>query len=95
MKQLYDELHLIKKELTDKIEEQGNNQDIITYYMAAELMDVKTAIKKLDDGSFGQCEFSGEPLPFEWMVTIPTLKTKEDVTLIQSFFKKTFNDPSL
>lgn len=85
--QLYDELHLIKKELLQKKSERIDKKDIISYYIEAELSDIKSAIEKMNQGSFGQCEYSGEQLPLDWITTIPTLKTKEDIKVIQSFFK--------
>lgn len=39
-----------------------------------ELADVETALKKLDDGTYGKCEACGEPIPEERLAARPAAR---------------------
>lgn len=87
--QLYDELQMMKKELLMSQHNRKQSTDIISQFIIEELSDIEEAIKKLENGTFGNCEFSGEQLPSEYICVIPTIKTEDDMIAIQQFFRKT------
>jgi RNA polymerase-binding transcription factor DksA len=40
----------------------------------AELADVEHALKRLDDGTYGTCEFDGKPIPDERLEALPAAR---------------------
>jgi DnaK suppressor protein len=40
----------------------------------AELADVEHALRRLDDGSYGTCEFDGKPIPEERLEALPAAR---------------------
>jgi RNA polymerase-binding transcription factor DksA len=40
----------------------------------AELADVERALQRLDDGTYGQCEFDGKPIPEERLEVMPAAR---------------------
>ena len=40
----------------------------------AELADVEHALKRLDDGTYGTCEFDGKPIPEERLEALPAAR---------------------
>jgi len=40
----------------------------------AELADVEHALKRLDDGTYGTCEFDGKPIPTERLEALPAAR---------------------
>ncbi|HET7522151.1 MAG TPA: TraR/DksA C4-type zinc finger protein [Bacillales bacterium] len=45
-----------------------------------ELRDVNLALKKMEDGTYGICEVTGQPIPLERLRAIPTARTVLEVT---------------
>ena len=64
-----------------------------TTILEEELTDIKKAIEKIKDGSFGQCEISGELLPADLLKIIPTLKSVKDSNQLDIYYRKPFNAP--
>lgn len=84
---LYSELRITRKELMARLEMVGGNP-IIRHLIEEELSDVNETLMKLRSETFGVCEVSGELLPNELLRTVPTLRSKDDVTVINSFYSK-------
>ena len=84
---LFFELRQTKEEIEYSL--QGRqSEDWLTTILEEELSDLITAIRKLENGNFGQCEISGEFLPNELLMMIPTLKSQKDSEYLVSYFKK-------
>ena len=84
---IYSELRTIRKELMDRLKRVEGNQ-LIRSLIREELKDVNNTLIKLRSETFGVCEVSGELLPNELLRTVPTLRSKDDVTVINSFYSK-------
>lgn len=84
---LYSELRITRKELMASLERVGGNP-LIRDLIEEELKDVNDTLMKIRSEDFGVCEISGELLPNELLRTVPTLKSKDDVTIINSFYFK-------
>lgn len=89
---LFLELRQTKEEIEISLKTK-QKQDWLTAILKEELDDVEIAIKKMDSGSFGQCEVSGELLPIELLKTIPTIKTLRETEKLGRFYRKTINFP--
>jgi YteA family regulatory protein len=51
-------------------------KDISLYeHLRSELTDVNEALQKIENGTFGICEISGEEIPYERLEALPTAKT--------------------
>ncbi|MBV7503806.1 hypothetical protein KW850_00820 [Bacillus sp. sid0103] len=86
-----EQLFLELRHTKDEIEISLKNKQKPTWFTAIleeELSDVNTAIQKLNNGNFGQCEISGELLPNELLNMIPTLKTVKDSEYLMNYYKK-------
>ena len=46
-------------------------------YIEGELKDIETALQKLEKGTFGTCEISGELIPEDLLTMVPTFKSIE------------------
>jgi RNA polymerase-binding transcription factor DksA len=64
-----------------------------TAILEEELADIKMALKKITDGSYGQCEISGELLPADLLKIIPTIKSIKDTDHLDMYYRKPFNSP--
>jgi RNA polymerase-binding transcription factor DksA len=84
---LFLELRQTKVEIENSLKNK-QNQDWFTTVLEEELSDISSAIKKLENGNFGQCEISGEFLPNELLNIIPTLRSQKDSEYLESYFKK-------
>lgn len=60
--------------LADNIESYESNTATLKE-LEAELNDVKLALKKIEDGTYGICEVSGEPIEKERLEANPSAKT--------------------
>jgi RNA polymerase-binding transcription factor DksA len=66
------------------------NEWIVTV-LEDELEDITTAIQKLEEGNFGQCETSGEPIPEYLLKIMPTIKNSRDSEILEHFYRKPIN----
>jgi RNA polymerase-binding transcription factor DksA len=60
--------------LADNIEEQENNEGIINN-LEKQLLDVKDALEKIEEGRYGLCEVSGEMISKERLEANPAART--------------------
>ncbi|MFL6559725.1 MAG: hypothetical protein ACJ8MO_26875 [Bacillus sp. (in: firmicutes)] len=85
--QLFLELRHTKEEIEYSLRRNQKKAWFIAV-LEEELSDINTAIQKLENGNFGQCEISGELLPNELLKIIPTLKSVKDSEYLSNFYKK-------
>ncbi|GIN83775.1 hypothetical protein J6TS2_01610 [Heyndrickxia sporothermodurans] len=83
--QLFHLLHDLKNELNAYVTDDELIKDMIN----EELKDIDTALSKWNAGCYGKCESNGEPIPNEWLFTIPTLRSTDEWTRLTSFGKIT------
>ena len=63
-------------------------RQLVKPYIEGELDDIETALKKLESGTYGTCEISGELIPEHLLSMVPTLKSIEDCKMMSYFFRK-------
>ncbi|HEY2420499.1 MAG TPA: hypothetical protein VGI04_03760 [Neobacillus sp.] len=90
--QLYLELRKTYEEIESALKNK-QKQDWFTMILEEELADINVAMKKISNGSFGQCEISGELLPADLLKAIPTLKSVKDAKKLDAFCRKSINSP--
>lgn len=90
---LYEELRQSEKEILQALQTKDRHKGLQAIF-EEELADVQAAIKKVETGNFGFCEISGEIIPENLMKLIPTLKSVNDISNLESFYKKTIHFPS-
>lgn len=84
---LYSELRKTKQELLERLEsEKGSTA--INSFIEEELDDIRVAMNKIETGEFGKCEVSGELIPEELLLMIPTLKTLDDCQGLDRYYCK-------
>ncbi|WP_045515358.1 hypothetical protein [Neobacillus niacini] len=88
--QLFWELRKTQLEILRSLKNKQKNDWIITI-LEDELADISTAIQKLEEGNFGQCETSGEPLPDNLLKIMPTIKSSRDTEILEHFYRKPIN----
>jgi hypothetical protein len=85
--EIYSELRNTKQELLQRLEEH-NCSPLVKPYIVGELEDIDKALDKLEAGTFGTCEISGELLPQDLLAMIPTLRSVKDCQTFRYFFRK-------
>lgn len=88
---LYEELRETEEELINKLKK-DDLEEWFSKLLIAELKDVQSTMEKIDCGTYGKCEISGEILPDFILRIVPTLKTQQDVSNIEAFCRKSLND---
>ncbi|MDQ5950299.1 MAG: hypothetical protein QG585_241 [Patescibacteria group bacterium] len=63
-----------RNEVADKIEEFGNNQ-AINRDLEIRLLEVKQALERIENGTYGICEVSGEPIELDRLGANPAATT--------------------
>ena len=63
-----------ENEVADKIEELEENKAILQQ-LEPQLNEVKSALQRIEDGSYGICEVSGEPIERERLEANPSART--------------------
>lgn len=86
-KELYSELRKMRKELKDSLHN-GKCSSLIRPIIEDELKDIEETIERMEEGKFGLCEISGELIPDELLLMVPTLKSLDDVDNISKYFCK-------
>ncbi|HEY4550300.1 MAG TPA: hypothetical protein VIG98_08535 [Bacillus sp. (in: firmicutes)] len=84
--EIYSELRKTKEELIQRLENE-NCSLLARPYIEGELDDIETALKKLESGTYGTCEISGEIMPEHLLSMVPTLKSIEDCKMMSYFFR--------
>ncbi|MDM5328015.1 hypothetical protein [Neobacillus sp. CF12] len=85
--QLFWELRKTQIEIIRSLKNKQKNVWMIPI-LEDELADINTAIQKIEDGNFGQCETSGEPLSDDLLKIMPTIKSSKDTDELEHFYKK-------
>lgn len=85
---LFLELRQTKLEIENAITKK-ENKDWLKDILQEELKDVDDALAKMENGCYGLCEISGELIPHDLLELIPTVKTKNDLNMLESYRKKT------
>jgi RNA polymerase-binding transcription factor DksA len=88
--ELFWELRKTQLEILRSLKNKQKNEWIIPM-LEEELADISTAIQKLEEGNFGQCEASGEPIPEYLLKIMPTIKTSRDSEILEHFYRKSIN----
>jgi RNA polymerase-binding transcription factor DksA len=88
--ELFWELRKTQLEIVRSLRNKQKNEWIVTV-LEDELEDITTAIQKLEEGNFGQCETSGEPIPEYLLKIMPTIKTSRDSEILEHFYRKPIN----
>ncbi len=84
---LYHEIVEMKNDLEERL--QKNHLSPLVKKMAEEeLSDLETALRKMESGSFGYCEETGNPIPAELLVFQPTVRSISEVKTLLKYFKK-------
>ncbi|WLR52268.1 hypothetical protein LC040_04995 [Bacillus tianshenii] len=86
VKRIEQELRQTQQELSAYLQEPGRHYNLETvHYIQQELADVNRALAKLQEGSFGMCEYSGQTIPMPLLEVLPTARTIDDVEFVQYF----------
>jgi RNA polymerase-binding transcription factor DksA len=88
--ELFWELRKTQLEIVRSLRSKQKDEWIVTV-LEDELADITTAIQKLEEGNFGQCETSGEPIPDYLLKIMPTIKTSKDSEVLEHFYRKPIN----
>lgn len=84
---LYLELRKSRKELMMQLSN-SKGSPLVKPFIEEELRDINSAIEKLENGTYGRCEISGELLPYEILEMVPTLKTVDDCGKLERYLCK-------
>jgi RNA polymerase-binding transcription factor DksA len=85
--QLFLELRQTQEEIFCSLKNK-HSDDWMTSILEAELADIKVAIKKIENGSYGHCETSGELIPDDLLKNMPTIKSARDSADLDHFYRK-------
>jgi RNA polymerase-binding transcription factor DksA len=84
---LFLELRQTKSEIESALIIRGKD-DWLKAILKEELIDVTKALEKIESGTYGHCEVSGELIPHDLLEIIPTVKSLNDMKKLESFRKK-------
>ncbi|MBD1379953.1 TraR/DksA family transcriptional regulator [Metabacillus arenae] len=97
------ELELMREELTSRLFEHSlfdmevrmpqvimsiHQEKTLLFHIKEELQDVEYALKKMDEGCYGICELTSEPIPLDKLRIIPTARTIYDFSYQEQFERK-------
>ncbi|MDF2789602.1 MAG: hypothetical protein K0S80_2700 [Neobacillus sp.] len=88
--ELFWELRKTQLEIVRSLRNKQKNEWIVTV-LEDELEDITIAMQKLEEGNFGHCETSGEPIPEYLLKIMPTIKTSKDSEILEHFYRKPIN----
>ncbi len=86
-KMLLEELRQSEEEILQSLQKIDSNIQI-KGILEDELADIRLALQKAANGNYGLCEISGEMIPADLLKLIPTIKTVNDVSNLESFYRK-------
>lgn len=86
-RKLYLELRTMRKELLERIEKKDDSSPIMPI-IKEELQDIEETLTKIENGQFGLCEISGEFIPKDVLLMMPTIRTMHDVNKMEQYFCK-------
>ncbi len=84
---IYSELRETRTELLAYLNH-GQKDERILQYIVDELNDIETALEKMEFGEYGKCEISGEYLPYEFLQTIPTARSANELEQLEQYWRK-------
>lgn len=84
---LYKELRQAEQEVFHSLQKKNCNHKIKPI-LVEELNDLRTALKKIENGKYGLCEISGELIPSELLHIMPTLKSTNDLRNLEAYCRK-------
>jgi hypothetical protein len=84
---LYLELRKSRTELMMQLSN-SKGSPLVKPFIEEELRDINSAIEKLENGTYGKCEISGELLPYDLLEMVPTLKTVDDCGKLERYLCK-------
>ncbi|MDA1475623.1 TraR/DksA family transcriptional regulator [Bacillus changyiensis] len=67
----------------------SNQQTTLIYHVKKELQDVLLALSKIQNGTYGICEETGQIMPISKLTVLPTARTVDDFLFPTQFEKKT------
>lgn len=85
--EIYSELRKTKKELVHRLQNEKCSP-LVKPYIEGELKDIEVALQKLETGTFGTCEISGELIPEDLLTVIPTLRSMDDCKTVSYFIRQ-------
>ncbi|MFE8695256.1 hypothetical protein ACFYKT_02665 [Cytobacillus sp. FJAT-53684] len=91
VEKLYSELRNTRQELVEKLMDE-NSSKLIRPFILDELFDIENTLQKIETGSFGKCEVSGELLPDDILAEVPTLKSLDDCSRLDYYYRKSLYD---
>lgn len=71
---VYEEMVSMKNDLERKLSSNDLSPSIKQWTLQ-ELHDIEYALEKWENGTFGTCEVTGEPIPFDLLYAVPTART--------------------
>ncbi|MBP0724833.1 TraR/DksA C4-type zinc finger protein [Bacillus sp. RG28] len=63
-----------------------NKQKIVIDAIHNDLFDVEVALKKINDGNYGYCEVTGQPIPLNKLRILPTGRTIYDFSFVREHY---------
>jgi RNA polymerase-binding transcription factor DksA len=63
-----------------------NKQKIVIDAIYNDLSDVEIALKKINDGKYGYCEATGQPIPLNKLRILPTGRTIYDFSFVREHY---------
>ncbi|MFB7140099.1 TraR/DksA family transcriptional regulator [Gottfriedia sp. NPDC056225] len=96
------ELEVIKNELLHRLFSEPISSSVIEYHhsiyeetnkhlmlvedMQNDLYDIEIALQKIDNGLYGYCEVTGQPIPIDKLKILPTGRTLEDFSFVRNHY---------
>jgi len=84
---LYNEIVMLVEDLENFLK----NRSLSTHVKQLaekELDDLLLTLEKMEQGSYGICEETGKPIPFELLYFQPTIRSFHDVEVVNHYFRK-------
>ncbi|MBP2240056.1 RNA polymerase-binding transcription factor DksA [Cytobacillus eiseniae] len=91
IEKLYSELRNTRQELLEKLMD-DNSSKLIRPYILDELFDIESTLARMEKGEYGKCEISGELLPDHLLAEVPTIKSIDDCSRLEQYYRKSLYD---